>query len=107
MAFLEFLKKPYPQSNAQEVKRLLDELVRIGIQEDYLSEFPGRGFNAQCRNIRAREIGIRMGEIGGNELMSWAFRRVRKQAGKPLPRIWSTRGEISAIGSLELQRFTG
>jgi hypothetical protein len=82
MAFLDFLKKPYPQANAQEVKRLLDELVRIGIQEDYLSEFPGRGYNAQCRHIRAREIGSRMREIGGNALMSWAFRHVRKQAGK-------------------------
>ena len=82
MSILDLFVKPYPQANAQEVSRLLEELVRIGIQDDYLSEFPGRGFNGQCRHIRAREIGNRFQEIGGNDLMSWAFRKVRKQAGK-------------------------
>jgi hypothetical protein len=82
MSLVELFKKPYPQANAQEVKRLLEELIRIGIQDDYLSEFPGRGFNAQCRHIRAREIGSRFFEIGRKELMSWAYRQVRKQAGK-------------------------
>jgi len=34
MSILNLFKRPYPQINALEVKRLLDELVRIGIQED-------------------------------------------------------------------------
>jgi len=80
MSLVELFKKPYPQANAQEVKRLLEELIRIGIQDDYLSEFPGRGFNAQCRHIRAREIGSRFFEIGRKELMSWAYRQVRNSS---------------------------
>lgn len=82
MSLLDLFKKPYPQTNAQEVNRLLEELIMIGIQDDYLSEFPGRGFNAQCRHIRAREIGNRFHQVGGQELMSYAYRKVRKQAGK-------------------------
>lgn len=82
MSLLDLFKKPYPQANAQEVNRLLEELIRIGIQDDYLSEFPGRRFNAQCRHIRAREIGTRFHQVGGQELMSYAYRKVRKQAGK-------------------------
>ena len=83
MALFDFLKpKPYPREKAQEVDRLLNELIRIGIEEDYLSEFPGRGFNAQSRHIRAREIGKRFHEIGGNDMLSYAWDQVRKKAGK-------------------------
>lgn len=82
MSILDLLKKPYAQANANEVKLLVEELIRIGVQEDFLSEVPGRGFNAQCRHIRTREIGQRLRVVGGNELMSWVFRKVRKQAGK-------------------------
>lgn len=84
MSFLDIFKKPYPPENAGEVSKLMEELIRIGRQDDYLSEFPGRGFNAQCRHIRAREIGARLQQVGGNDLMSWAYRKVRKEAGKPL-----------------------
>lgn len=84
MSFLDIFKKPYPQENSDEISRLLEELIRIGRQDDYLSERPGRGFNGQCRHIRAREIGTRFRQVGGNDLMSWAYRKVRKQAGKEL-----------------------
>ena len=82
MGILDMFKKPFPRANAEEVSRLMEELIRIGIQEDYLSEIPGRGFNSQCRHIRAREIGKRFNELGGPEMMSWAYGWVRKKAGK-------------------------
>ena len=72
----------YPRENAKEVQDLVDELVNIGIKEDYLSEFPGNGYNAQCRHLRTRLIGKRLDEIGGNELMRWAYKRVVRKAGK-------------------------
>ena len=84
MSILDIFKKPYPRENAGEVASLMEELIKIGIQNDYLSERPGYGFNGQCRHIRARAIGTRFQQVGGNELMSWAYRKVRKQAGKAL-----------------------
>lgn len=77
-----FKPKPYSSADGKEVDSLMEELVRIGIKEDYLSETPGRGYNGQCRHIRTREIGKRLHEIGGNDLMSWAYGIVRKKAGK-------------------------
>lgn len=84
MSFLDSFFKPRPFSSAdsKEVLSLMDELIRIGTKEDYLSETPGNGYNSQCRHIRAREIGKRLHEIGGNALMSWAYIRVQKKAGK-------------------------
>jgi hypothetical protein len=77
-----FGSKLYPSEMAKEVQSLMDELINIGIKEDYLSEFPGNGYNAQCRHMRTRLIGKRLDEIGGNPLMQWAYTRVHKKAGK-------------------------
>lgn len=77
-----FSPRPYASTHSKEVVSLMDELIRIGMKEDYLSENPGYGYNGQCRHIRTRKIGKRLNEIGGNALMSWAFARVRKKAGK-------------------------
>jgi hypothetical protein len=77
-----FGSKFYPAENAKEVQDLLSELINIGIKEDYLSEFPGNGYNAQCRHVRTRLIGKRLDEIGGNPLMQWAYTKVSKKAGK-------------------------
>ncbi|KAF0111142.1 MAG: hypothetical protein FD147_1080 [Chloroflexi bacterium] len=84
MGFLNTLfgSKLYPPESENEVCDLVNELIRIGIKEDFLSEFPGNGYNAQCRHIRTRVIGKRLDEIGGNELMRWVYSRVRKKAGK-------------------------
>ncbi len=84
MGFLDslFAPKPYPSQNAKEVQDLLAELITIGIKEDYLSEYPGPGYNGQCRHVRARMIGKRLDEIGGNALMQWAYYKVQKKAGK-------------------------
>ena len=84
MGFLDALfgSKLFPSEMAAEVQALVDELITIGIKEDYLSEIPGMGYNAQCRHVRTREIGKRLDEIGGNALMLWAFEKVKKKAGK-------------------------
>jgi hypothetical protein len=85
MDFLtDLFNKPYPDHAKQDVERLLDELVRIGKTDDFLSERPGAGFNRDCRNIRAREIGKRLDEIGGIALMEYANRQVRRKLGKNL-----------------------
>jgi hypothetical protein len=80
----DLFTKPYPDHAKQDVERLIDELVRIGKTDDFLSERPGAGFNRDCRNIRAREIGQRFNEIGGLALMEYANRQVRRKLGKNL-----------------------
>lgn len=77
-----FGPKLFQSRDKAEVNRLVDELIRIGIKEDYLSEHPGGGYNLQCRHIRTREIGLRLSDIGGLPLMIWVYDRVRKKAGK-------------------------
>lgn len=85
MHFLtDLFVKPYPGHAKQDVERMLEELARIGKTEDFLSERPGAGFNRDCRNIRAREIGMRLDEIGGLALMEYANRFVRRKLGKNL-----------------------
>lgn len=76
--------KPYPAHAQQDVNRLLDELVRIGKTEDFLSERPGGAFNRDSRHIRAREIGMRLHDLGGLKLMEYANRYVRRKLGKNL-----------------------
>lgn len=86
MGFLDFLfgKSLVPPELKPEVDRMAQDLIRIGQTEDFLSERPGGAFNAQSRNIRAREIGKRLNEIGGFELMEKIYKRVRKQLGVQL-----------------------
>lgn len=79
-----FGKPAYPRAMQPEVDRLIDELIQIGQREDFLSERPGTGFNVQCHNIRARQIGTRLHEIGGLDLMTQADKRVRKKLGAQL-----------------------
>ena len=76
--------KPYPSHAQQDVTRMLEELVRIGKTEDFLSERPGGAFNRDSRHIRAREIGTRLHELGGVKLMEYANRHVRRKLGKNL-----------------------
>jgi len=86
MAFLDsiFGKNPVPREMKPEVDRMVEELVRIGKGEDFLSERPGGSFNAQCRHVRTREIGKRLNEIGGFALMEQIYKRMRKQLGAQL-----------------------
>ena len=85
---MRFLKRmfnpPYPQDARKEVDRLINELLSIGEKEDFLSETPGGRYNRRCRHIRTREIGKRLDELGGYELMAFAYDRVQKKLGRNL-----------------------
>jgi len=61
-----------PPEHKREVKRLLEDLVKIGKLDDYLSLQPGSPFNIRCHHTGARKIGERLNEIGGLELMQAA-----------------------------------
>ena len=86
MSFLSdlFGPKPYPAHAEKEVEKLLGELQRIGKTEDFLSEHPGGAYNVQCRHIRTREIGARLHELGGFDLMFYARKKLRKPLGETL-----------------------
>lgn len=97
MAFIaNWFHKPYPSYAREEVERALDELVRIGRTDDFLSERPGGGFNRDCRHIRTREIGERLNELGGEPLMEYAFNHVRHKLGKDLS--WHLQAAWKDIG---------
>ncbi len=75
---------PCPAEKKDEASRLIDELLRIGKQDDFLSERPGAGFNSQCRHVRAIEIGKRLNEIGGSPLMVFTLHKIKKKLGKEI-----------------------
>ncbi len=86
MGFLDFLfgKSLVPADLKPEVNRMVEDLVRIGEREDFLSERSGGPFNAQSRHVRAREIGERLNQIGGFELMEQTLKKVKKRVGAQL-----------------------
>ena len=86
MGFLSniFGSKPYPSDKRQEVEGLINDLIRIGKQDDFLAERPGGQFNVQSRHIEAIRIGRKLDAIGGLALMQYAHEQVRKKAGKLL-----------------------
>ncbi|MDR3575506.1 MAG: hypothetical protein P4L50_16730 [Anaerolineaceae bacterium] len=79
-----FGQPPCPADRRQEVDKLINELVMIGKEDDFLSERPGGKFNLQYRHVRAREIGKRLSEIGRYPLMEYALKRVKKKLGASL-----------------------
>lgn len=81
---IDLFSSPVPGVNREEVRRLIDELIKIGLKDDFLSERPGAGFNGQCRHIRTREIGVRLEQIGGVEVMTYVSKRIRRKIGKKL-----------------------
>ncbi len=68
-----------PPQKKKEVNKLLDELVKIGKLDDYLSLQPGGPFNVRCHHTGARKIGERLNEIGGLELMEAARSHVKRK----------------------------
>jgi len=68
-----------PPHEKKEVNKLLDELVKIGKRDDFLSTQPGGPFNVRCHHVRARRIGERLNEIGGLELMHAARWHVKRK----------------------------
>jgi RNA processing factor Prp31 len=70
------IRKLSPEQN-KEVKRLLAELVKIGRLEDFLSLHRGGDYDRNYHHKRAREIGARLNEIGGHELMQAARAHIK------------------------------
>ena len=68
----------------QGLEALVNELISIGLKEDYLSERPGGAYNGQCHHRRTREIGEKLNALGGLDVMSLAFKRVKKKVGRQL-----------------------
>jgi hypothetical protein len=91
---------PCPAGDRPEVEKLLEELIRIGRDDDYLSLTIGQGFNMDKRHIRARAIGKRFHELGGMGLMQWALkkvqRRIKRQLAEHLEYAWDGVGEWKA-----------
>jgi hypothetical protein len=79
-----FNKAPCPPQNRSEVNQLIEELLRIGRSDDFLSERPGSGFNAQCRHLRTRIIGQRLDELGAMPLMIYVHQRLQRKLGATL-----------------------
>lgn len=81
----------------REAKRLLDELVRIGEVDDFLSLQPGGPFNVRCHHTRARQIGERLNQMGGLELMtaarSYVRRKLKPVIAEHLDYCWQNIGE--------------
>ena len=75
---------PCPAGDKSEVEKLLEELLQIGRNDDYLSLTIGQGFNMDKRHIRARAIGKRFSEIGNLDLMAWAHKKVRRRLKRQL-----------------------
>jgi len=74
-----FAQPPCPPEKKRDVDRLIEELIKIGSTDDYLSERPGGTFNMQCRHVLARDIGKRLHEIGGLPLMTFAEKKVKRK----------------------------
>ena len=62
-----------------EVNRLTTRLVAIGQSDDFLSLIPGGLFDAQCHNREAKDIGRRLYDIGGVDLMTAVRARVKRK----------------------------
>ena len=70
---------PCPAGDKADIAKLLEELAKIGKQDDFLSERPGYGFNSMCRHIRAIAIGRELNKIGGMPLMEWVHKKIKRR----------------------------
>jgi hypothetical protein len=68
-----------PPEHKREVERLLEELIKIGKLEDYLSLHRGGDYDRNYHHKRARQIGVRFNEIGGLALMQAARARIKRK----------------------------
>jgi len=95
-----FMRMPCAPEKRPEVENLLAELIQIGQSDDFLSERPGQGFNSQCRHIRAMQIGKRLNDMGGMELMTWTRfkvkRKLKEQIASHLDYAWDRIGDWRA-----------
>ncbi|HEY1205238.1 MAG: hypothetical protein ABSH46_11105 [Bryobacteraceae bacterium] len=81
-----------------EVERLTAELYRVGWCDGFLSATPGGKFDDHCRNLRAREIGERLNDLGGFRLMTEAHSTIQQRQGpaRQLESCWGGIGSWEA-----------
>ncbi len=79
-----FAVPPCPAQDRPQVAKMIDDLIRIGQNEGFLSERPGGSFNIQCRNTRARETGKQLHNLGGVKLMDFVMRKLQRPLGQEL-----------------------
>ncbi len=76
---------------------LTAELIHIGKTNEFLTVKPKIGFDESKRNIRAREIGMRLNEMGGKKLMQQVYLKVKTDLGavpaRELEFAWNYIGE--------------
>lgn len=77
--FGEEIIRNLPADQKQEVKDLINKLIVIGKQDDYLSVVPGGPFDYQCHHRQAREIGSRLHRMGGLDLMMAVRMTIRRK----------------------------
>lgn len=84
----------------QEFDRLSAELIEIGKTDEFLTVKPNSKFDENKRNIRAREIGLRLNEMGEKKMMQQAYFKVRAALGavpsRELEFAWNDIGEWKA-----------
>jgi len=70
-----------------EADTLVSELIEIGEREEgYLSDQPGGSYDENGKHVRAREIGERLNQLGGKDLMVAAAYRVKAALGSAAAR---------------------
>ena len=69
------------KSLGPEADRLVEELIQIGETDGYLSMKAGGKFDGTKKHIRARQIGQKLNELGGMDLMRAANYTVRARLG--------------------------
>ena len=70
---------PCPTGDRPEVEKLLEELIKIGKNDDFLAEHPGHGYNSQSRHIRTIFIGRKLNDLAGMQLMVWVHKKVKRK----------------------------
>lgn len=63
-------------SLGEEVNPLINELLKICITEGFTADTESPQFNSDYKHIRTREIGEKLNDLGGMDLMKSAFFRV-------------------------------
>jgi hypothetical protein len=69
------------KSLGEEADQLVAELIEIGRTDGYITTTQGSKFDSTNKNIRAREIGEALNEIGDMDLMKAACYKVRATLG--------------------------
>lgn len=77
----KILKGEAVSDDALNIEQLTEELIKIGKNDGFITTEPKKKFDDQLRNIRAHEIGEKLYQRGGLELMLKVFRKTAQQVG--------------------------